>query len=598
MQNLVADFKSTLSSNRIVALTVFAYSVLALGHIPLEVLNTLFDKNQSVQFLATMAIAAVFGVVAIRKRDELVIPRYLLGIILVLLLSLILSAVRSQNFFASLTGDSMRYAGIASTCALMIVALFHGFFTQEVFIKVAKGYLCVIAITEVLAVLQFFKVITLPGLQGNPTSTFGNLDYYSAYIGTSFPLLAFVFLKSGSLGKKLVVALGVLSLICLRLTDAKQGYVDVLIVATASILYVTFIKFRREQDPDRERYSLGVRTTIYTFLLFVWLEIIFVIPFIGKSIPFVGDDPQVAIRGVLWMAGINQFNSEQLLGVGPDQYGSYYEKFRTVNSTIVLPSDSSNDAHSSTVQTLATTGIVGTLLFLLLIASVIRALLIIAERDTSRKHTLFALALYLFVYLTNSAISPIVLPHKYLFWAVCGYLIFEARRLDGISTLNVVSKKISVVVISAFTAIALFVGSGFLVGQINFARWGEANKANSSAVINVKISPFIPCTVYFSRLVSFIAPSGNDALEKLSRDQIKLNPRCVEAQTILAKIAYNKADYKEMRKRVYILIDLVPARREILDIATLYAFKANDEEMKVIVSKQLARMGVREIQIG
>ena len=141
MQNLVADFKSTLSSNRIVALTVFAYSVLALGHIPLDVLNTLFDKNQSVQFLATMAIAAVFGVVAIRKRDELVIPRYLLGIILVLLLSLILSAVRSQNFFASLTGDSMRYAGIASTCALMIVALFHGFFTQEVFIKVAKGYI-------------------------------------------------------------------------------------------------------------------------------------------------------------------------------------------------------------------------------------------------------------------------------------------------------------------------------------------------------------------------------------------------------------------------------------------------------------------------
>jgi len=46
------------------------------------------------------------------------------------------------------------------------------------------------------------------------------------------------------------------------------------------------------------------------------------------------------------------------------------------------------------------------------------------------------------------------------------------------------------------------------------------------------------------------------------------------------------------------LIDLVPARREILDIATLYAFKANDEEMKVIVSKQLARIGVREIQRG
>jgi hypothetical protein len=181
---------------------------------------------------------------------------------------------------------------------------------------------------------------------------------------------------------------------------------------------------------------------------------------------------------------------------------------------------------------------------------------------------------------------------------MCGYVIFEARRLDGVSHFNVASQKFSVAVISVLTAIAIVVGSGFLVGQINFARWGEANMKDANAKIDVKISPFIPCTVYFSRLVTFIAPSGNDALERLSRDQIKLNPRCLEAQTILAKIAYNRGDFTEMRKRVYILIDLVPARREVLDIATLYAYKTNDLKLQKIVSEQLARMGVREIQIG
>jgi len=598
MRLLLDKAEAKLRTPRLVVFATISFAVLALGHIPLDVLKTLFDKNQSVQFLAVLAIGAAFGAVAIKKRATLAIPRYLAAVILILLLSLTISAAVSQNFFASLTGDTMRYSGIASLCALVMVALFHGFFTKDSFYKVVAGYLYVIAITEILAVLQFFKVITLPGVQGNPTSTFGNLDYYSAFIGTSFPLIAFVFLRVGSLGKRLSLSLGALSLVCLRLTDAKQGYVDFLIVTFALLMYAGYMKFRKNQDPDRERYSLGALTAIYTFLLFVWLEFIFLIPFIGKSIPHVGDDPQVAIRGVMWMAGVNQFKSSPVLGVGPDQYGSYYEKFRTVNSTIVLASDSSNDAHSSTIQTLATTGIIGSLLFILLIAFVIRSLLIILERDSAAQHTTFALALFLFVFLTNAAISPLVLPHKYLFWAMCGYVIFEARRLDGVSHFNVASQKFSVAVISVLTAIAIVVGSGFLVGQINFARWGEANMKDANAKIDVKISPFIPCTVYFSRLVTFIAPSGNDALERLSRDQIKLNPRCLEAQTILAKIAYNRGDFTEMRKRVYILIDLVPARREVLDIATLYAYKTNDLKLQKIVSEQLARMGVREIQIG
>ena len=583
-------------ANKVVSFAVLGYGVLALGHIPANVLLSLFDKNQSVQFAATLFLSAAFGVILIIKRRSIQLPRTIFFLGIVLILALFASAIISGSFFLSLTGDSLRYAGIASTVALATVALFHGLFNAQNFPKLISGYLFVLFLTEVIAVFQFFDLISMPGVQGNPASTFGNLDFYAAYVGTSFPLILFAYLKSNPLGKRALIALAVLSLICLRLTDAKQGYVDFLIAALLVLAALGYKKFKRPSDG--ETFSIPVKTTILTFLLFLWLEFIFVVPFFGKAIPFVGDDPQVAIRGVLWLAGLNQFKSNPVLGVGPDHYGAYYEHFRTVNSTIVLPGDSSNDAHSGPVQTLATTGVVGTLIFVLLIAYVIRSLLIILERDSIGRAATYSLALFLFVYLTNAAISPIVLPHKYLFWAVCGYLIFEAHRASAEQCASSTPTKLFVPAIAFLASLTLFVGCAFAYSQINFTRWGQTHNANPSAVQQIKVSPYIPCRIYFSSLVRFISPSGNEALTELSRRQVEVNPRCYEAQKMLTILAYNRADFKEMRERVYILIDLAPAQREVLDLATLYAFKKGDKKLQDIVAQQLTRMGIDRIELG
>jgi hypothetical protein len=117
-------------------------------------------------------------------------------------------------------------------------------------------------------------------------------------------------------------------------------------------------------------------------------------------------------------------------------------------------------------------------------------------------------------------------------------------------------------------------------------------------VQQVKVSPYIPCHIYFSSLVRFIAPSGNEALEELSRRQVEINPRCYEVQKMLAVLAYNRGDFKEMRERVYILIDIAPAQREVLDLATLYAFKKGDKKLQDIVAQQLTRMGIDRIELG
>ena len=595
MREQVENSVRWVNSHKVLTFAVIGYGALALGHIPPHVFTTLFDKNQAVQFALTLFLAAAFGIVAIIKRREIALPRPLFFLGLALVIALFVSALTSESFFASLSGDSFRYAGIASTLALATIAIFHGLFTAQTFPKLIAGYLFILFLTEVIAVLQFFDLVTMPGVPGNPASTFGNLDFYSAYVGTSFPLILFLYLKSARVGKHALVALAFLSLICLRLTDAKQGYFDFLIAAFLVVTAIVYKKFARAKSG--ESFSIPVKTTIITFALFLWLELIFLIPFIGKAIPFVGDDPQVAIRGVMWLAGLNQFKSHALLGVGPDQYGGYYEHFRTVNSTIVLPGNSTNDAHSATVQTLATTGIVGSICFILLIAYVIRSLLLILERETFSNSATYSLALFLFIYLTNAAISPIVLPHKYLFWAVCGYLIFEAHRNSSVESISATPQKLFVPAIALLAAFSLFIGSAFVYGQFNLVRWGETYKSNVNAVQQVQVSRFIPCTVYYGTLSRYISPRGSEALEALSRDQVAINPRCQEAQKMLAILAYNRGDYQEMRKRVYILIDLTPAQREVLDIATLYALKAGDTKLQKIVATQLARMGVKRIEL-
>ena len=143
-------------ANKVISFAVLGYAVLALGHIPSNVLLSLFDKNQSVQFAAILFLSAAFGVIAIIKRESLQLPRIIFFLGLALIIVLFASAILSGSFFLSLTGDSLRYAGIASTVALATVALFHGLFKAESFPKLVSGYLFILFLTEVIAILQYF----------------------------------------------------------------------------------------------------------------------------------------------------------------------------------------------------------------------------------------------------------------------------------------------------------------------------------------------------------------------------------------------------------------------------------------------------------
>jgi hypothetical protein len=563
------------------------------------VLHYTFDKNSAPQFIALMLCAICLAGFMVMRRDRYTLPPYLLALVSLLLLAEVISAIRSGNFMASVIGDVGRYTGIISVVALVLVAIFHSGFQQRAMEKLVSLYLVAIFATEVVAILQKFNLITMPGVPNSITSTFGNLDFFSAFIATTLPLTLFVFLISERRGKIASILVALLGIVCIRLTDAKQGYVDLALtlLIIASVLLVRYL--RRNSAPRESGFSLDVRTTLIAFGIFFWVEAIFMVPFLGSSIPYLGNDIQVAIRGVMWLAAINQFKSFPIFGVGPDQYGYFYEHFRTVNSTIVLPGDSTNDAHSASVQTLATVGIVGAILFFALIVILVRSFLLLLERNPQYKNGYYALALFLFIYFTNSMISPITLPNKYLFWAISGFIIGLAHHSNPDKSQRFGSNShFSQSLIALGLVATLFVGVQFTLAQVKFIHWSESSGTNPNARVKAEISAYLPCAMYFYRIAEINLNQGDARLEKISRDQVAINSRCLNAQEKLADLGYNSGNMVETRKRIYTLIDLAPSRRDILDLATLYAIRDKDLKLQGIIAEQLSRMGVKTIQIN
>jgi hypothetical protein len=310
-------------------------------------------------------------------------------------------------------------------------------------------------------------------------------------------------------------------------------------------------------------------------------------PFLGSAIPVLGNDIQVKIRANFWIDGIRQFFSHPLFGVGPDQYGNYYEKYRTITDVQKYPNVLSNDAHSAAVQTLATLGIVGSVLYLVLIAIVIRSLLILWDNRVIERKIVFALALYLAVYLTNSFISPITPSHKYLMWAVCGFIV-------GRVYINNESKsKITAKFAYAITAVALISCiATFSAAQISYLTAVEDFSRHQDQKSSYQTNPAIPCFMYFDAEFYMLKNNGPQAPLELANEKLKANPRCVAALIAIAQAAANSDDQETLGLYVSQLNEVAPYRSTTLSLSMFYASRTGNKEMAVALQKRMNELGL------
>ena len=582
---MISRVTRTFAANRLVIATGFLDLLLTVALIPTGIFPHAFDKNSPTQFILLAIIAVLFSIVILKRRDHFSFSGKTIWALWFTFAALFISALMSQDFIGSLTGDTGRFTGVISTLCLIIIAVFHAGFTLDQFKKLVTLYIGVVGVTQIIGILHYYKIFDLPGEAGM-VSTFGNLDFFSAYLGTTFPLLVFLLINTSRKRRIFIAVIAVGSVFCLSRAGALQGYVDVAIM----LILLGFFALRRIVPQKFIDFvsdlTLNAKTFAFTLFVIIWAEAIFLMPFIGKNVPVLGNDEQVKIRGEFWLAGLSQFGSSPLFGVGPDQYGNYYETFRTLNSAQNLQTVLANDAHSAPVQTIATLGFVGISAFVLLIAFLVRATIIAMGKYPDRRKEILAIALFLFVYFTNAAVSPITLPNKYLFWAASGLIIGLAYRSGE------TNRKPLQILVGACLAAILFVIPNFAFAQYRYLNWIEEFASNdASRVIAVEYSRYVPCAMYYDSLAKIINNQGNEALEDFSAKQLAGNDRCVNAQINLAKLSYNKGDIAAMRKYVYALIKMAPTREEVLIVTRAYAIKADDKELMKKVETQSAKLG-------
>jgi O-antigen ligase len=565
-----------------VTLAGVLYIALALFHIPDQIFRHGFDKNAPAQFFALLLIAAIFSLFIARKSQRFKFQAIALYGAGGLLLSQFVSMLISGNITASLIGDVGRFVGVASTLSLLVVAIFHTQFNFDAFKKLLFFYLAAVELVCVIGIAQQFNLLELPGDQG-VSATLGNSDFFAAYIGTAFPLLLLLAISSS---RRIQIGLALsacLNFYALYLAGPLQGYLD---VAFTGVGILTLIA--RKYLP-RRNFTLNTRTYIATFAVVIWAEFIFLMPFLGHFVPVLGNDIQVKIRSNFWLAGMRQFFSHPFTGVGPDQYGNYYEQYRTLEDIKQYTTIISNDAHSASVQTLATTGILGALAFLFLIALVIRSLLILWDARTINRKALFAIGLYLFVYLTNSFVSPITLTHKFLFWGVCGFLVGQVYRQNIELTVKTVkTQSLAVVGAAIFSIIALL----FAQGQLNFLSHIEKYAADNKRLSNYTSTGILPCMMYFDAELLMSKTQGAEAGINFARKKAQQSPRCIAALIAELRAEVDSGRVDTLKPLVYKLHKIAPARSETIAFGMYYVNRTGDPYLSKVLQHEMKVLGL------
>jgi hypothetical protein len=431
--------------------------------------------------------------------------------------------------------------------------------------------LAAVLLVDLFGLIQYLNIYKLPTGAGIG-STLGNSDFFSAWLGTSLPLiLAFKY----HLKRIKVIfqsSFVLFTLFLMWVIDVKQGFIDLILLIGLIGIWKNLNFFK----------SLGwgskFWTAVISFFTVVWFELIFLLPMAKVKIPFFTDDIQVTIRTHFWNAGMQMFFDHIPFGVGPDNYGNYYEKYRSLDSFKMTEFVLSNDAHSSVVQTFATLGLVNILIFTALWVLLIRSLVINIFKRPEHRNTYLVIGAYFLIFATNSMISPITLPNKFIFWALAGFVIGTAVKVEA-KQVEFRSLKVINILSAILACLIAFVVINFSLAQLSFINsLSTLNKDPKQ--ISYNYNPYLPCVIYFPTQLDLAIANQRHSKLQIANEQIKNNERCLYAQMYLAETAISNKDWQPAKLLVNNLIEIAPARREVISIAAVYALKANDKELQ------------------
>ena len=552
-----------------------SFILTSIACIPRFIFKESFDRNANAQFVALAISATGAGAYLVIKNKIPKLSKKIWITLAALFISTAISTVAGGNIIGSMVGDVGRYTGLISLYSLLLIAIYFASVGMDRFNHYLPYFIMGLFIVNFLGLLQQFKLIVLPG-DGGFGSTLGNIDFLSAWIGTTLPLIMLLVGRRHLAYRFLLIVMPPLSLFLIYKLGPKQGYMDLLIFTFFLLIFKFRAKIKRF-PLTLNQFSIGASA-----LTLLWIEAMIVIPLAKIPLIFITNEIQVVIRTTFWLSGVKMFFTRPFFGVGPDNFGYYYDQHRSLYSFKSNEFLVTNDAHSSVIQSMATLGIFAMLAFTFLLLILVRSLYINYNKYPNHRPTFYWLGVFFLLFITNSNISPITIQHKYLFWALAGFSIGAAYSNGVISG---VRKVIAIPIragVASVAALAIFIAGNFVYAQIKFDL-GLAKIAKTSTP-TYQISSYLPCLIYFGPQNGLMTYKKDEkvalAITKANaKKALALNPRCLEAKMDLTRVAFKETDIPNAKKLVYELLEQAPARRDVISLASIYALTQNDTSL-------------------
>jgi len=552
-----------------------SFILTSIACIPRFIFKESFDRNANAQFVALAISATGAGAYLVIKNKIPKLSKKIWITLAALFLSTAISTVAGGNIIGSMVGDVGRYTGLISLYSLLLIAIYFATVGMDRFNHYLPYFIMGLFIVNFLGLLQQFKLIVLPG-DGGFGSTLGNIDFLSAWIGTTLPLIMLLVGRRHLAYRILLIIMPPLSLFLIYKLGPKQGYMDLLIFTFFLLIYKFRAKIKRF-PLTLNQFSIGASA-----LTLLWIEAMIVIPLAKIPLFFITNEAQVVVRTTFWLSGVKMFFTRPFFGVGPDNFGYYYDQHRSLYSFKSNEFLVTNDAHSSVIQSMATLGIFAMLAFTFLLLILIRSLYINYNKYPNHRPTFYWLGVFFLLFITNSNISPITIQHKYLFWALAGFSIGAAYSNGVISGVRKVIQIPIRAGVASVAALAIFIAGNFVYAQIKFDL-GLAKIAKASTP-TYQISSYLPCLIYFGPQNGLMTYKKDEkvalAITKANaKKALALNPRCLEAKMDLTRVAFKETDIPNAKKLVYELLEQAPARRDVISLASIYALTQNDTSL-------------------
>ena len=461
----------------VVAVTLVMAPYTSVDPINLPKLSTLAFFSILALSLALGATKTLFG--QAYKPLVIVAGLFILQIGFVLLFS-------GANIGAQLYGTYGRNTGAIAYFSLAFLMVSTSIVSDKDFLKkFVKTTLIIGVLLALYGNIQYLGLEPLPFVNAYtanaPIGTFGNPDFQSAFMGL-IAVVAFTMslntLFSGRFRVGLIL-LGVVSLIVVYETIAKQGYFS--FMAGAGVVLMLWLFMTGRKSLGKAVAALGVFGGGVIFLGLVNVGPL--ATYLYKA--------SLEARGYYWRAAAKMVLDHPLFGVGMDGFGDWYRRSRAEDYLASNFLSVSNTAHNVYLDIASSGGFPLLILYGLLLALVVRSIVRVVRRTVGVDLYFLAIVGAWVAYQAQSFVSINQLGLAIWGWVLSGLIIgYELNTQPSVSgeqaappkNRAVKSKNKSEAPLSSATVVSLF--AGLLVASL------------------VALPPYISAANYFTALKS------------------------------------------------------------------------------------------------